>query len=199
MRGNARGGAGRDAEGLTRYERRFVDEYLIDLNGTASMRRMGYKGDNPRVQAYEMRHRPHVDAAIEAAIVAQRQRLNVTADQVIEQYRRIAFADVKHLITIDEDGNQYIDIAGLPDDRSCTISSFEAETDETPAKDGEKAKRKLGKVKIRMKDSLHALDKLGVHLKIFADDQAPSIPVRFIIEGLPGASTTVTVKPEPVA
>jgi len=191
-KGNTRGGAGKGEGGLTRYERRFVSEYLIDLNGKASMIRMGFVGKDPAQRAYEIRHRVHVDAAIELGIAALQHKNQVTAEQVVEQYRRIAFSDIKHLITVDENGNEYIDISQLPDDRSCAIASFEADTEtEEPGEDGEKPKRKIGRVKIRMKDSLHALDKLGIHTGIFRDDQAPAIPVRFIIENAPGAVVVI--------
>lgn len=82
---------------LTRKERRFRDEYLIDLNGTRAVIRCGFKGKRPDVKASKMLARPHVRAAIDKAIAERAERTRISADQVVAEWEAIARADAGEL------------------------------------------------------------------------------------------------------
>lgn len=57
-------------EGLTPLQRRFVDEYVIDLNGTQAAIRAGYSPKTARSIASENLTRPEVRAAIRKTLQA---------------------------------------------------------------------------------------------------------------------------------
>lgn len=82
---------------LTKRERRFRDEYLIDLNGTKAVLRMGWRGKRPDVKASKMLARPHVRAAVDKAIAERAERTRISADQVVEAWEAIARADAGEL------------------------------------------------------------------------------------------------------
>jgi hypothetical protein len=77
---------------LTPLQRRFVQEYLVDLNATQSAIRAGYS----RRTAYSMGHQNlrklEIVRAIETAMQERAARTQVNADSVVEEYALVAFA-----------------------------------------------------------------------------------------------------------
>lgn len=66
-------------------QRRFVDEYLIDLNATKSAERAGYSAKTSHVQGPRLLGNVSVKAAIEAAQQARSKRTLLTQDWVVER------------------------------------------------------------------------------------------------------------------
>lgn len=85
-------------EELTEKQKRFGDEYLIDLNGTQAAIRAGYSTKAARAIAAENLTKPAVVAYIQAAMDARAERTQITQDQVLRRWHQIAFADANDLI-----------------------------------------------------------------------------------------------------
>jgi len=83
---------------LTAKQQRFVDEYLIDLNGAAAARRAGYSVKTARQIADENLSKPDIVAAIEAAQAALSARTQITQEMVLRRWWDIATADPNELI-----------------------------------------------------------------------------------------------------
>lgn len=83
--------------GLTPKQQRFVDEYLIDLNGAQAAIRAGYSPDTARQIATENLAKPYIQLAIAEARKAMQERTHITADKVITELALIAFADAREL------------------------------------------------------------------------------------------------------
>lgn len=83
---------------LTAKQQRFVDEYLIDLNGAAAARRAGYSVKTARQQADENLSKPDILAAIQAAQDALSERTQITQEMVLRRWWDIATADPNELI-----------------------------------------------------------------------------------------------------
>lgn len=78
---------------LSDQQRRFVLEYVIDLNGTAAAARAGYsRGCAAQWAAHALR-RPAIQAAIRRELKAREGRTRVTGDRIVAEVARIAFAD----------------------------------------------------------------------------------------------------------
>lgn len=92
---NVRSASGGDT--LKPKERRFVEEYLIDLNASAAYLRAGYKGDKGGALAGRLIGKDRVRRAIELAIAARSKRVHVDQDRVITGLAHIAFADRRQL------------------------------------------------------------------------------------------------------
>lgn len=75
---------------MTQRQKRFVEEYLVDLNASAAAKRAGYRGQNT---GYLMLRKPHVHKALEEAIQQRSERNLVRQDEVVKALREIAFSD----------------------------------------------------------------------------------------------------------
>ena len=69
---------------MTPKQRRFVDEYLCDLNATQAAIRSGYSKKTARFIGAENLTKPNIAAAIAAAVAKRSDRTEVTADYVLK-------------------------------------------------------------------------------------------------------------------
>jgi len=84
----------RRTRGLTEKQKRFITEYLTDLNASVAAVRAGYKwGDIGR----QLLTKNHVKSAIQQAIQTRAERTEITADLVVQEtwknYQRCVDAD----------------------------------------------------------------------------------------------------------
>ncbi len=86
------------AQALTAREAKFIDEFLVDLNGTQAAIRAGYSVKTARQIASENLSKPHIQAAIAEARKHQQERTQITADAMLQQAWLIATADARELI-----------------------------------------------------------------------------------------------------
>ena len=90
----------REAKGtVTEAQRRFVEEYLIDLNGTRAYR-VAYPGASyaaARTNAGRLLALPAVAREVQAGRAAQIRRTCVTADRVLRELAAVAFSDIGDL------------------------------------------------------------------------------------------------------
>ncbi|WP_324623080.1 terminase small subunit [Delftia lacustris] len=87
-----------DAQALTARESKFIDEFLVDLNGTQAAIRAGYSAKTARQIASENLSKPHIQVAIAEARKQQQERTQITADAMLQQAWLIATADARELI-----------------------------------------------------------------------------------------------------
>jgi len=68
---------------ITPKQRRFADEYLIDLNGAAAARRAGYSVKSADKIAYRLLRTPQVRAYVEQRTEAAAERNDITEDAIV--------------------------------------------------------------------------------------------------------------------
>jgi len=85
---------------LTPKEARFVEEYIVDFNGTAAAVRAGYSARSARQIATENLSKPSIQAALKAAIEARSQRTGIAADRVLADLWAIVTADPRELVQV---------------------------------------------------------------------------------------------------
>jgi len=83
---------------LTDRQRRFVEEYLVDLNATQAAIRAGYSKRTAASQGERLLRHVEVAAAVRAAQDARSRRTGLTADRVLQDLLDIATADTNELI-----------------------------------------------------------------------------------------------------
>lgn len=83
---------------LTPRQERFVQEYLIDLNGKQAAIRAGYSPKRAEVTASELLAERKVSEAVAAAQQKRAERLEINADAVVNELRTIAAADPRELV-----------------------------------------------------------------------------------------------------
>lgn len=142
---------------MNERHKRFVEEYLIDLNATKAAIRAGYSETSAKQIACELMAREDVQDSVADLIAARSERTRVTADKVIRELARIGFSDLRmfcdwggHHVTLKAAGT-------LSDDDAACVE----EVGETISKDG------ASTFKIKLHSKLRALELLGKHTRAF--------------------------------
>lgn len=78
---------------LTPKQLQFCREYILDLNGTQAAIRAGYSERAARQIATENLSKPSIQAEIARLRAGREQRLEITAERVLEELAYLAFAD----------------------------------------------------------------------------------------------------------
>jgi phage terminase small subunit len=85
---------------LTPKQRRFVEEYLVDLNAKRAAIRAGYSARTAEQLGYQLLQNPSVAEAIERAQQARSERTRITQDEVLRYWWDQATADPNELIEL---------------------------------------------------------------------------------------------------
>lgn len=140
---------------MTKKQKLFVEEYLIDLNATQAAIRAGYSPDTAKEIGCENLTKPNIRACIDREMAERSKRTGVNADRVVQELAKIAFVNAVDVIdtetaTVKEDA--------LPED-TAAIQSVKVKTFGDDGLERE----------IKMADKLKALELLGKHMGMFKD------------------------------
>lgn len=140
---------------LTKKQKLFCEEYLIDLNATQAVIRAGYSPETAGAIGAENLKKPQIQKAIAKAMADRSRRTGVNADRVLMELAKIAFVNAADVIdaedaTLKEDATAE-DLAAV---QSVKVKSF--------GEDGVEREIKLA-------DKIKALELLGRHLGMFND------------------------------
>lgn len=143
---------------MTKKQKRFVDEYLIDLNITQAAIRAGYSPKTAYSIGSENLKKPEIRACIEKAMAERSKRTGINQDRIIMELAKIGLLNPKDLVdfdkaTVKEEAAEE-DLAAIA---SVRVKRF-------PTKDGEGIERE-----IKMHDKIKALELLGRHFGMFKD------------------------------
>lgn len=83
---------------LTAKQRRFCEEYLVDLNATRAATRAGYSARTANEQGARLLAHASVSGVIKAGIEARSKRTEIDADWVLKRLALIASADPRELV-----------------------------------------------------------------------------------------------------
>lgn len=149
---------------LTKRQKLFVEEYLIDLNATQAAIRAGYSTKTAKEIGCENLTKPNIKNAIDKQLAERSKRTGVNADRIVQELAKLAFINPTDVINMDEatvkgDANR---------DDTAAISSVKVKT--IPTEDGNITERE-----VRTYDKIKALELLGKHIGMFTD--------KFRIEG----------------
>ncbi len=150
---------------MTPKQRRFVEEYLVDLNATAAAKRAGYAARSAKNHGYRLLQNPAVAAAVANAQDKRAARTRVSADRVVTELAKVAFGDPRRLLSWGPDGVVLRDSSELTEAEAALVS----EVSETRAANGGGTRR----IKLRCK--LSALNALGKHLGLFGNGRQSAL------------------------
>ena len=85
---------------LTDKQRRFVEEYLVDLNATQAAIRAGYSKHTAQEQSSRLLSNVMVQRAVAEGRKCQQERTGITADRVLQEIAHIALADARELVDV---------------------------------------------------------------------------------------------------
>ena len=143
---------------MTKKQKRFIEEYLIDLNATQAAIRAGYRPDNAYSIGSENLRKPEIKAAVDKAMAERAKRTGINQDRILMELARIGFAKITDVV--DWDTGKIKDDAS-EDDLAC-IQSIKVK----PGEFGTEREAKLY-------DKKSALIELGKHLGMFTGASAP--------------------------
>ena len=150
-------------------QRRFAEEYIIDLNATQAAIRAGYSPRTAGAMGFDLLKNPEIQAVICKAQDARAERTHITQDRVLQEIARLAFFDPRKLY--DEQGN-IKPIHELDDDTAACIGGLDVLTT-SRVEDGKEGEPVvvISEVtkKFKIWDKNSALEKAGKHLKLFTD------------------------------
>lgn len=172
---------------LTPRERRFVEEYIVDLNGRAAAVRagLGKTVKSATEIASRMRRKSAVAAAISHLIG---ERSGTTSAAVLTEIARIAFAKMPDYARVVDGSLIITDTADLTEDQQAAIS----EITETVTEHGRT-------VKVKLHDKLAALVNLAKVLRMYQEREAPRDDSRWNGDALVSARQKLTERLERIA
>lgn len=148
---------------LTKKQKTFIDEYLIDLNATQAAIRAGYSPDTAKDIGCENLAKPNIRTCIDQAMAERSKRTGVSQDRVIRELARIAFVNAPDMI----------------DTKTATLKE-DATEDDTAAIQSVKVKQMSGDTEmiereIKLADKIKALELLGKHLGMYQNNLSVTI------------------------
>lgn len=139
---------------LTKKQKLFVEEYLIDLNATQAAIRAGYSEKTAKNIGCENLAKPNIQREIQKRMKARGQRTEITQDRVLQELAKIGFADVTDFVTIENRMVQVKSTAEMPADRMGAIAGI---------------KEGANGIEIKLNDKGKALELIGRHLGMWKD------------------------------
>lgn len=143
---------------LTEKQKRFVEEYLIDLNATQAAIRAGYSVKNPDKIGSELLGKTRVSEEISKAMAERSKRTGINQDRVVMELAKIAFVNANDLIN-PEDASVRKDAS--KDDLACIQS--------VKIKQSFSDKGDMTEREVKLNDKIKALELLGKHLGMWKD------------------------------
>ena len=141
---------------LTDKQKKFCDEYLIDLNATQAAIRAGYSKKTAQVISTENLSKPIIKDYIKKKQDELQKRSEVTVDRVVKELALIAFQDPRRMFR----GNTLIDLDDMEEDVARVLAEVTVTKERT--QDGDANVTEL--VKLKVYDKTKALDMLMKHL-----------------------------------
>ncbi len=170
----------------------FYGEYIKDSNGTRAAIAAGYPERSAHVASARMLRNAQVSAAIAAWRERQCEKLEITAERVLQELMKLATFDPGRLY--DKDGVR-IPVHLLDDVTRAAVAGVEDETRETAGEkrgDGTAPVTITRKQRIKMADKGPNLERLGKYLKLFGEGDAFSATAK--APGSEETELTVTLR-----
>ena len=157
---------------LTEKQKRFAEEYLVDLNATQAAIRAGYSPDTANEQGSRLLANVNIKNTVNKMIAERSRRTGINADRVIREIAKIAFVNAGEVVDLDT----ALLMDKISDDDMAAIQSVKVKTF---GEDGVEREVKLA-------DKLKALELLGKHLGLFKDKLEVDGNVRSELSALSG-------------
>lgn len=146
---------------LTDKQKKFVNEYLIDLNATRAYKAVYSsckKDETARANGSRLLTNANVVGYLDERQKKLEERTEITQDRVLKEIASVAFANGTDFATLDVDGGsikvKFVPTALLSADKKAAIAGIK--------------ETQVG-IEIKLNDKMKALELLGKHLGMFTD------------------------------
>lgn len=176
---------------MTDKQKRFVSEYLIDLNATQAAIRAGYSAKTADVQGVRLLGNVKVQVELKKAMQKREERTEITQDMVLKELFKVAFANGSDFakVTTKPVMEQVINGTTGEWEEKEVLKQFVELTDTDNLPEEKKAaiacikEGKFG-IEVQSCDKVKALELIGKHLGMFKDKVELSGQVNNPFEGL---------------
>jgi phage terminase small subunit len=161
---------------LTPKQEKFAQHYALHHNATEAYRSAGYKGNPAHVhrRAIEVLQNRNVSARIEELQERVKNRaeevFDLTADKLLNQYVRIAFADAGDYYDWDEDGVRIKSKDALTKEQRTIITGLK------------QSKGNTSMIELSLADRMKAMEMLAKHLRVATEKHDHSHEHKHVVE-----------------
>lgn len=149
---------------MTKKQKRFVEEYLIDLNATQAAIRAGYSPDTANEQGSRLLVNVSIRNEIDKAMAERSKRTGINQDRVLRELAKIAFVNAVEVV---DPETATVRESARPED-TAAIQSIKVK--ESFSDSGQMMERE-----VKMADKLKALELLGKHLGMYQNNVNVSV------------------------
>lgn len=149
---------------LTPKQKRFVHEYMVDLNATQAAIRAGYSEKTARSVGSENLTKPDIKAALAEKQHKVAHKTDVTIERVLAELAKVGFSNMHDYMRVTADGDPVLDLSNLTREQAAALSEVTVE-DFTEGR-GDDA-RDVRRIKFKLHDKISSLVQIGKHLGMF--------------------------------
>lgn len=157
---------------LEEKQKRFVQEYLIDLNATQAAIRAGYSPKSANQQGSRLCANAKIKDEIAKEMAKRSKRTGISQDRVIEELAKMAFCNIADLT----DNNGKIKDDAKREDLAC-IESIKVKRSKTD--NGAVSEER----EIKLSSKVKCLELLGKHLGMWSDKIDMNVTLPVVISG----------------
>jgi len=156
---------------LTAKQKRFVEEYLIDLNATQAAIRAGYSAKTANEQGARLLANVSVQDVVSRKMAERSKRTGISQDRIVLELARIAFMKMTDIVNADGEIN-----TGATDDDLACIESIKYKKSESDTGYSEERE-------VKVASKLKALELLGKHMGMWNDKLDVNVALPVVISG----------------
>jgi phage terminase small subunit len=178
---------------ITDRMKKFIDEYLIDFNGTQAAIRAGYSPDTANEQASQLLARPDIRELVAEGQKAIAERTQTFQDNAVEELKLVGFSDLADFLTVKEGGIvEQKPFDELTKEQTKCIKKIKQTVRSSHSADGT-ILHQTAVIEIELHDKLKALELLGRHLGMFNDTLRleGALPLQIFFDVLPQVADVI--------
>ncbi|MDP9438247.1 MAG: terminase small subunit [Actinomycetota bacterium] len=164
---------------LTPRQQRFVAEYVADPNATQAAIRAGYSPRTAYSIGPENLKKPEIEAVVEEARAELAERAGVERDRVMEEFRRVAFSDLRDAVEWSGKSMAIRSSSDLTPDAARAIQEVTETVTETP-EGGQRVVRR-----VKLYDKLGALREVAKLIGMYPKDGTGGVQVNVNVDNRP--------------
>lgn len=143
---------------FTPKQQRFIEEYLVDLNGTQAAIRAGYSEKTACEQAVRLLANVRIQQAIQEAMHKRSERTGITADMVLRELAKIGFSNMRNYAAWGPSYVHLMNSSEISEDDCAAVQ----EVTQTVTESGVN-------IKFKLHDKKGSLELIGKHLGMFVE------------------------------
>jgi len=152
---------------LNPKQKKFCEEYMIDLNGSQAVIRAGYSKTGSTVTAVRLLANPSIHAHLQTLVGKRAKNLTISPEMVLSEIASLAFTDFTDLADFDGETVTFKKFDDLTDIQKKSIQSIKVKRKVIATDDTQQVFQE--EMELKMFDKVKGLELLGRHLGMFKD------------------------------